>query len=305
MAGEVLKLLEIRLGCRPAGGGLWTTAAGCRRRQQGAPHGEENTRFDADPPIAVRADRGASGVAGRAGGAGQACDAADRGGGLGSGVPRCARPRLLRARGRGRPGLSQRHTDGATENGGGADRLRRAAGRRPGRAVPLGDPLASERPDRSAGGAGGRALGPRSLGARHRGRLSRRERPAAAVAHRRLGARRAALGRLPGLRHPRPRRIRDRLPLRRRHRRAHPAGAAARAGDGGLGLHRDRRQGAAPPDGRLEGGRRDRHGLLPGHARPRGSATRCWSSPTARRASSRRSRPASRARSVSAAWRTA
>ena len=36
-------------------------------------------------------------------------------------------------------------------------------------------------------------------------------------------ARRAALGRLPGLRHPRPERVRDRLPVRRRHRRAHPS----------------------------------------------------------------------------------
>ena len=89
-SGEVLKLLEIRLGCRPA----WRAIdhhAGCRRRQQGAPHGEENTRIDAHPPIAVRADRGASGLAGRAGRTGQAGDAADRGGGSGGGVPRCAR----------------------------------------------------------------------------------------------------------------------------------------------------------------------------------------------------------------------
>ena len=202
--GEVLKLLEIRLGCRPAGRAI-DHHAGCRRRQQGAPHGEENTCIDAHPPIAVRADRGTPGLAGRPGGTGQAGDAADRRGGAGGGVPGCARPRLLRARRRGRPGLSQRRADGPAEDGGGADRLRRAAGRRPRGAVPLGDPQPSEGPDRGAGGAGGRAAGPRPLGARHRGRLPRRERPAALVAHRGLRARRAALGRLPGLRQPRPR----------------------------------------------------------------------------------------------------
>ena len=68
---------------------------------------------------------------------------------------------------------------------------------------------------------------------------------------------------------PRPERVRHRLSVRRRHRRAHPSRPAARAGAGGLGPHRDRRQGAAAPDGRLQGGRRDGHRLLPGHARPR------------------------------------
>ena len=177
--GEVLKLLEIWLGCRPAGRAI-DHHAGCRRRQQGAPHGEENTRIDAHPPIAVRADRGTSGLAGRPGGTGQAGDAADRRGGAGGGVPGCARPRLLRARRRGRPGLSQRRADRPAEDGGGADRLRRTAGRRARGAVPLGDPQPPEGPDRGARGAGGRAAGPRPLGARHRGRLPRRERPAAA-----------------------------------------------------------------------------------------------------------------------------
>ena len=63
--------------------------------------------------------------------------------------------------------------------------------------------------------------------------------------------------------------------------------------------------GAAAADGGLQGGRRDGEGLLPGHARPRARRSRCWSSPTARPASSRRSRPASRARPASAAWRIA
>jgi hypothetical protein len=144
-----------------------------------------------------------------------------------------------------------------------------AADRRPRRAVPLRDPRASQGPHRGARGPGGGAAGARPVGARHRGRLPRRDRAAALVAHGGLGARRAALGRLPGVRHPRPERVRHRLSLRRRHRRAHPARPAARAGDGGLGLHRDRHQGAAAPDGGLQGGRRDGERLLPGHARPR------------------------------------
>jgi transposase len=85
-----LKVLEIWLGCRPAGRAI-DHHAGCRRRQQGAPDGEENTRVDAYLPIAVRPDRGASGFAGRACGAGEAGDAADRGGGSGGGVPGRAR----------------------------------------------------------------------------------------------------------------------------------------------------------------------------------------------------------------------
>ena len=45
-----------------------------------------------------------------------------------------------------------------------------------------------------------------------------------------------------GVRRPRPERVRHRLSVRRRHRRAHPSRPAARAGDGGLGLHCDRRR---------------------------------------------------------------
>ena len=113
------------------------------------------------------------------------------------------------------------------------------------------------------------ALGPRPVGSRHRGRLSRRERTAAPVARGGLGARRAAVGRLPGVRRPRPERARHRLSVRRRHCRAHPAGEQARAGDGGPGLHLGRGQGPASPDGGFKGGRRDGGRVLPGQARPR------------------------------------
>ena len=150
--GEVLKLLEIRLGCRPAGRAV-DHHAGCRRRQHGAPHGEENTRIDAHPPFVVQTDRGTPGLAGRPGGTGQAGDAADRRGGAGGGVPGCARPRLLRARRRGRPGLSQRRAAWPAEDCGGADRLRSTPGRRPRGTVPLGNPQPPEGPDRGAGSA--------------------------------------------------------------------------------------------------------------------------------------------------------
>ena len=184
-------------------------------------------------------------------------------------MPGRARPRLPRARRRGRSGPSQRRAGRTAEDGRGHDRLRRAAGRRARRALPLGDPRPPEGPHRGARGAGGRTAGPRAVGPRHRGRLPRRERPTAAVAHGGLRTGRAALGRLPGLRQPRSRRAQGRLPLRRRDRGAHPARPAARACDGGLGVHRHRSQGAARADDRLQGGRRNGHGVLPGHARPR------------------------------------
>jgi len=238
-------------------GGRSTTIAGFRRREQGAPHGEENTCVDAHSPVALRSDRGSSWLARWRCGTGQAGDAADRRRGTGGGEPGCAGAGLLRARRRAWPGLPQRRAAGAAEDGGRPDRVCSAADRRARCAVPLRDPRPSERPDRGAGGSGRGAAGPRPVGARHRGRLPGRDRPAAAVAHGGLRTRRAALGRLSGLRGPGPRRIRHCLSVRRRHRRAHPAWPAPRAGDGGLGLHGDRREGTARADGGVEGrGRR-------------------------------------------------
>ena len=95
----------------------------------------------------------------------------------------------------------------------------------------------------------------------------------------------------------------DRLPLRRRHRRAAAAGPVARGGAGRLGHRRGRAQGAAGADGRLEGGHRDGAGVLPGHARPRPRRPVLVVSDGAP-ASSGRSRSASRARPDNAAWRT-
>ena len=52
----------------------------------------------------------------------------------------------------------------------------------------------------------------------------------------------------------------------RRHCRAPASGAEARAGAGGLGLLRQRGEGPAGDDGRLQGGQRDRFGVLSGHS---------------------------------------
>ena len=70
------------------------------------------------------------------------------------------------------------------------------------------------------------------------------------------------------------------------------------------GIGEDGRKVLLGSDGGLQGGRRDGAGVLPGPARQRASAIRCWSSPTGRRGSSGRSRNAFRARRASAAWRT-
>ena len=91
------------------------------------------------------------------------------------------------------------------------------------------------------------ARGP--VGARYRGRLPRQRRRAVAVAHRRVRTGRAALAGLPGLCHAGSEQTRDRLPIPRRHRRAHPPQPAAQTGHGRLGLHRDRPARFAAPDG--------------------------------------------------------
>ena len=206
-----------------------------------APHGEENTGVDAHPPIAFRRDRRTSVVAEGTRGAGQAGDALDYRGDVGGGGAGRGRPGVLRARGGAGQGLSQRLSAGPAEDRGGSDRLFGAPGRRQAGAVPLGDPRTSEGADASAGGPGDGAARPWPFGARHRGRVPRRERPAAAVAHRGLGDRRAAVGGLPGVCEPGPLRIRHHLPVRRWDRRTASSGAATRAGAGGLGAYRRRR----------------------------------------------------------------
>ena len=220
----------------------------------GAAHEQESTAVDAHPRDPVVADRGAAVVARRALGAGEARHPPDPGGGARGGDPGCAGAGLLRARRRGGPRLSQRLPHRSAEDGGGGDRVLRAAGRRAGRAVPLRDPRARQGPDRGAGGAGRRDAGAGPVGAGHRGRLSRRRRAAAAVAHGGVRARRAAVAGLPGLRRAGPERARDRPPVRGRHRRARPPRSAARARHGGLGLHGDGPARAAAPDGGVEGG---------------------------------------------------
>ncbi len=59
----------------------------------------------------------------------------------------------------------------------------------------------------------------------------------------------------------------ERLPLCRRHRRTPPPGAETGGGARRMGHRRRWAQGSAGVDGRFEGGRRDRAGLLPGPAR--------------------------------------
>ena len=109
----------------------------------------------------------------------------------------------------------------------------------------------------------------RAVVTRHRGRLQGRDGAVAVVQDGDIRAGRAAVGGLPGLRHPRSGRIRHRLSVHRRDRGAASARAEARARAGGLGLHERRRQGSLASDGRLQGGRRDGERVLPGHARPR------------------------------------
>jgi cysteine desulfurase len=84
----------------------------------------------------------------------------------------------------------------------GLHRLCRTPGGWHGGALPLRAASASEGPQRGPGGTGHRDAGAWAFGARHRGCLQGRERPAPAVAHGGLGAGRAAVGRLPGLRRP-------------------------------------------------------------------------------------------------------
>ena len=86
----------------------------------------------------------------------------------------------------------------------------------------------------------------------------------------------AALGRVRGLLQARSLRARHRLSVGRRHRRAAAAGPAGGSRPRSLGDRRGRTQIAAGVDGGLEGGRRDRTGVLPGPARQRarGSAAR-------------------------------
>ncbi len=115
--------------------------------------------------------------------------------------------------------------------------------------------------------AGGRALRARAVDARHRGRVHRRAGQAASVAGGGERDHRAAVGRVRGF----PQRdlsehaivylFVDGIAERLR------PGAAARGGSGRLGHRRGRAQGSAGVDGRFEGGRRDRAGLLPGLAR--------------------------------------
>ena len=134
------------------------------------------------------------------------------------------------------PGLAQRRARGPSADGGRAGRLCGAADRRPRGDVPLRDPRQPEGPHPGTGGPGGGASGARPLCARHRGRVQGRERAVIAVADGGLGDRRAAVGGLPGVRRPRSVGVRHRLPVRGRHRRAHPPWPEARAGAGGLGF---------------------------------------------------------------------
>ncbi len=93
-----------------------------------------------------------------------------------------------------------------------------------------------------------------------------RERSAVTVEDGSLGDRRAAMARLSGVLPARSRRARDHLSLRRRHCRAHPAGAEARAGARRLGHRHGRQEGSLGLDGGVERGCRDCRGVLPGHA---------------------------------------
>ena len=105
----------------------------------------------------------------------------------------------------------------------------------PGPTLSLGDPGASEGSDGSSGKLGGRDAGTRSVGARYRGCVSGRERPPLAVQDGGGRDGRAALAGLSGLQEPGSRRIRDRLSVHRRHRRATASRPEAGAGAGGLG----------------------------------------------------------------------
>ena len=80
----------------------------------------------------------------------------------------------------------------------------------------------------------------RPVDARHRGRLHRRDRPAAFVTGGGERDHREAVGRVRGLLQARSLRARGRLPVHRRHRRAAAAGPAARSGSGRLGDRRGR-----------------------------------------------------------------
>src|SRR5512133_2219858 len=173
-----------------------TGAGGCRRQQGGTPV-EESTGVDAYAPIAFGRDRGTPVVAGGTRGAGEAGDAADHRGDVGGGGAGRGRSGLLRARGSAGLGLSQRLSAWPAEDRG-SDGLLGAPGRRQAGAVPLGDPRTPEGANASLGGPGHRAPRPRPFGARHRGRVPRRERTTLAVAHRGLGDRRAPVGGLPG-----------------------------------------------------------------------------------------------------------
>src|SRR5215831_5614792 len=77
----------------------------------------------------------------------------------------------------------------------------------------------------------------RALGARHRGCVQRRERPAVVIEDSGVAAWGAAVGGLPGVCPARLERIRDHLSVCRRHCRAFEAWRQTRACFGGLGLY--------------------------------------------------------------------
>ena len=144
---------------------------------------------------------------------------------------------VLRARGEARARLPQWRAQRPVEDGGRLRRLFGAADRWPGRAVPFRDRRTSQGTDASAREFGRRAAGARSVGARHRGRLPRRDRATLVVEDGGVGDRRAVrpctTSSSPTGAHQR---VRHRLSVRRRHRRSGAAGRT-RAGAGGLGLY--------------------------------------------------------------------
>src|SRR6266481_3135842 len=112
-------------------------------------------------------------------------------------------------------------------------------------------------------------IGARALGARHRGCVQRRERPAVVIEDSGVAAWRAAVGGLPGVCPARLERIRNHLSVCRWHCRAFEAWRQTRACSGGLGLYDRGPSGAAAYDGRLQGRCRDGDRVLRGHEEAR------------------------------------